>query len=488
MKNREIEELEGMDIIEGLPNICGQEDTLLKKSGKKNLYADISNNNFDKVRACSGIALHMHQPTIPASSDDVRTAHLISNLQQMMEHAHIQDNHNAFVFIQCYSRMSDIIRDLVKQGRNPRVMLDYSGNLLWGLRQMNNGSVLENLKLVTCDENYYQYAEWIGTMWSHAVVSSTPVPDIKLHIEAWRHHFASIFGVEALRRVKGFSPPEMHLPIHPDVCYEYVKALKECGYEWVMVQEHTVENGDGSPIRRPHFPHRLVAKNSLGQVQEMTAIIKTKGSDTKLVAQMQPYYEAKTLDKQEYGGRIIPPYVYQIGDGENGGVMMNEFPPAYRIAFQEIGTEGTVAMNGSEYLEFLKGQGVNEKDMTLIQPISQHRIWPLVGKPGPGACDEAIKKVHEKDANFNLDKGSWTNDRNWVKGYENVLDPMNNLSVAFHHQIDHKNIDRNNPHYRKALLFLLLSQTSCFRYWGQGIWTEYAKELCRRGMEALTKL
>jgi hypothetical protein len=26
----------------------------------------------------------------------------------------------------------------------------------------------------------------------------------------------------------------------------------------------------------------------------------------------------------------------------------------------------------------------------------------------------------------------------------------------------------------------MLCQTSCFRYWGQGIWTDYARELCRR--------
>jgi hypothetical protein len=37
------------------------------------------------------------------------------------------------------------------------------------------------------------------------------------------------------------------------------------------------------------------------------------------------------------------------------------------------------------------------------------------------------------------------------------------------------------------VLYLLLSQTSFFRYWGEEIWTEYAKEICRRGMEALSK-
>jgi len=40
--------------------------------------------------------------------------------------------------------------------------------------------------------------------------------------------------------------------------------------------------------------------------------------------------------------------------------------------------------------------------------------------------------------------------------------------------------------YRNALFHLLLTQTSCFRYWGQGIWTDYARELCRRAADILT--
>lgn len=427
----------------------------------------------------------MHQPTIPASTDDMRTAELISNLQYMMEHQHIHDNHNAPVFLWCYSRMSDFVKELVSEGRNPRVMLDYSGNLLWGLRQMGQDEALDKLALITTDKKYYRYVEWLGTMWSHAVVSSTPVPDIRLHILAWQEHFASLFGNEALRRVKGFSAPEMHLPIHPDVCYEYVKALRECGYEWLGVQEHTIENLDGSGIRRPNFPHRLVAKNSLGQTQEITVIIKTQGSDTKLIGQMQPYYEAKNKGRQDYCGRSIPPFVFQIGDGENGGVMMNEFPDAYKKAFREIGFEGVVGLNGSEYLDFIKKAGISEESFIPVQPVSQHRIWELVTEYSPGACDRAIQKLHEKDSCFNLDKGSWTNDKNWVKGYQDVLDPINRLSVEFHKKFDNKEADKKSRLYREALLYLLLSQTSCFRYWGSGVWMDYAKEICRRGMEVL---
>jgi len=473
---------EGLNV---LPFICGDDKNLAKDSNREALYAPLSNISFDNVQSSFGIALHMHQPTIPASTDNLPAAGLISNLQYMMEHQDIGDNHNAPVFLQCYSRISDIVRDLVSQGKNPRVMLDYSGNLLWGLRQMGEERVLENLKLITADKQYHRHVEWLGTMWSHSVVASTPVPDIKLHMMAWLHHFASIFGLEAMQRVKGFSPPEMQLPIHPDVCFEYVKALKECGYEWIMVQEHTIENLDGTGIRRPHFPHRLVAKNSLGEVEEISVLIKTQGSDTKLVAQMQPYYEAKSIVRQEYGGKEIPPYVLQIGDGENGGVMMNEFPPVYRQAFQEIGTQGVVGMNGSEYLEFIKQSGLEEKSFMPVQPVSQHRIWEEVKTFAPGACDEAINRIHEKDSGFNLDKASWTNDKNWVKGYEDVLDPMKQLSIAFHNKYDSVKVDKDSRSYREGLLYLLLSQTSCLRYWGEGIWTDYAKEICRQGFEAL---
>lgn len=476
------------EIIDGLPNIFISEDTLRDHTANDTpCYLPGSNIAFEKTNASFGIALHMHQPTIPASSPDIEKAALICNLQHMMEHQDSGDNHNAPVFLWCYSRMSDFVRELETQGKNPRVMLDYSGNLLWGLRQMGKGDVLDNLKLVTSDPHFYPSVEWLGTMWSHAVVSSTPVPDIKFHLRAWQSHFASIFGFDALKRVRGFSPPEMHLPIHPDVCYEYVKALKECGYQWLMVQEHTVENVDGSGIHRPHFPHRLVAKNSAGEVQEITVLIKTQGSDTKLVAQMQPYYEAKTRQREEYAGKNLIPHVLQIGDGENGGVMMNEFPPAFKIAFNEIGTEGVVALNGSEYLEYVKSLGIKEDDFTPVQPIHQHRIWNEIDHYSSGSADRAIDKIKETDSNFNLDKGSWTSDKDWVKGYENVLTPMSQLSVTFHQTFDNKRVDENDPHYKKALLHLLLSQTSCFRYWGQGLWTDYAHEIIRRGMEFLQK-
>ena len=88
--------------------------------------------------------------------------------------------------------------------------------------------------------------EWLGCAWGHPVAPSTPVQDYRLHVKAWQQHFAGIFGLEALGRVRGFSPAEMALPNHPDVAYDFVKTLRDCGYDWVLVQEHSIERPDGA--------------------------------------------------------------------------------------------------------------------------------------------------------------------------------------------------------------------------------------------------
>jgi hypothetical protein len=48
-------------------------------------------------------------------------------------------------------------------------------------------------------------------------------------------------------------------------------------------------------------------------------VVKTQGSDAKLVGQLQPYHEPKGLARAELAGRSGPPLVTQIADGENGG-------------------------------------------------------------------------------------------------------------------------------------------------------------------------
>jgi hypothetical protein len=485
------------EIRSGLANICGWEaDISSVVNHNEPVFLPFTNLQLDKINAGFACALHMHQPTIPAGAN----GELICNLQYMFEHQGEGDNHNAGIFTWCYSRMGDFIPELVNNGCNPRIMFDYSGNLLWGLRQMGREDVINNLKRITCDPQYYTHVEWLGTMWSHAVVPSTPIPDIKLQIQAWQHHFAAIFGYDALRRVKGFSPPEMHLPNHPDSMFEYIKALKECGYRWVLVQEHSVERLDGSGLWHDdkYIPNRLVARNSYGETISITVLIKTQGSDTKLVAQMQPYHEAKGRGRQKIGNISVPGCVSQIADGENGGVMMNEYPRDFSPLWYQIKdngreTTGVVGINGTEYIELIEAAGVNPEDYPTCQAAGQHKIWQRVDldRVTPEAVAKAIEELQQTDHTFHTDGASWTNNLSWVKGYENVLGPMNKLSALFHQKYDP--LVQQDPsvtkrsEYQEALLYNLLMQTSCFRYWGQGIWTDYARTIYQRGEALILK-
>ena len=471
------------EYVDGLPNICGSEDLVLETMCRTgSFYLPNSGVKFHNIQSAFATGLHMHQPLIPAGSKDFRTAGIISNLQYMMDHPDIGDNHNAPVYLQCYRRMGSFIQELVRKGKKPRVMLDYSGCLLHGLCQMGLTDVIDSLRSVTCDPVYNSCIEWLGTPWGHAVAPSTPVQDYRLHVRAWQHFFAALFGFDALSRVRGFFPAEMALPNHPDVFYGFVKTLKDCGYRWVLVQEHTIERADGGgPVNDPHIPHRLVAKNSLGQTLYIAAIIKTQGSDTKLVGQMQPYYEAQTLQQREIAGISIPPIVTQIADGENGGVMMNEFPPKYLQVMSDASDSQTPPVNPTEYLEYLESIGIREEDFPAIQPVMQSRICDRCKEgAGPEALESVIENLKKEDDRFHMEGGSWTNNISWVQGYERLLGPMQKVSVLFAEKVLSRDVPTSHPRYLSALFHLLIAQTSCFRYWGEGTWVDYGRELCRR--------
>jgi hypothetical protein len=477
------------EYIDNLPNICGSEmliESVVRPDRDRAVFSPESRINFGGINSAFAIALHMHQPLIPAGGQDLRTAAIISNLKYMWDNQGVGDNHNATLFHWCYKRMGEFIPQLVDEGKQPRVMLEYSGTLLHGLRQMGLDDVFDNLRRITCEPRYRSSVEWLGCAWGHPVAPSTPTQDYRLHVKAWQHHFAAIFGLEALSRVRGFSPSEMALPNHPDLAYEFVKTLTDSGYKWILIQEHSVERPEnGYGPERKHLPHRLVCRNSRGEEASIIAIVKTQGSDTKLVAQMQPYYEAKGLNRWDLAGKSIPPLVTQIADGENGGVMMNEFPPKYFDVMRECSGSQTPVMNVTEYLEHLVALGIQVKDLPVLQPLFQKRIWDRF-KPGDGEerLAKVVDQLKKEDNRFHMEGGSWTNNISWVRGYDNILGPMERISSLFYEKALRPKLPTNQQRYRNALFHLLCSQTSCYRYWGQGIWTDYGREICRR-LEAI---
>jgi len=480
------------EYIDGLPNLCGSEQQIqeaVADGRARPVFLGRSSVDIAGIDSAFAVALHMHQPLIPAGGPDLRTAAIVSNLQWMLEHPDLGDNHNAPVFHWCYQRMGELIPQLLAEGSQPRIMLDYSGTLLHGLRRAGLDYAVDALRPLARDPELRQAVEWLGCPWGHAVAPSTPTQDYRLHVRAWQHHFAAIFGLEALGRVRGFSPAEMALPNHPDVAYAFVRTLVDCGYQWLLVQEHTVELADGRPLERPHLPHRLVCTSSAGDRVEMVAIVKTQGSDAKLVGQLQPYHEAKGLARVELAGRSVPPLVTQIADGENGGVMMNEFPPKYLQVVRECSGSRTPMLNVTEYLEQLFASGIQPSDLPVLQPLFQHRIWgEMAPGDGPDRLADVIEQLRHEDGRFHLEGGSWTSNLSWVRGYDHVLIPMEQASALFHEHILARGVPSHDPRYRKALFHLLAAETSCYRYWGEGIWTDYGAELARRATQIITHL
>ena len=55
------------------------------------------------------------------------------------------------MFRWCYQRMGELIPQLIDEGAQPRVMLEYSGTLLHGLCEMGAHDVLDALRTITLD-------------------------------------------------------------------------------------------------------------------------------------------------------------------------------------------------------------------------------------------------------------------------------------------------------------------------------------------------
>jgi hypothetical protein len=62
---------------------------------------------------------------------------------------------------------------------------------------------------------------------------------------------------------------------------------------------------------------------------------------------------------------------------------------------------------------------------------------------------------------------------------------MEEASARFNEKVLAAQVPTSEQRFRSALFHLMCSQTSCYRYWGQGLWTDYGRELCRRTLAIL---
>ena len=147
------------EYVDGLPNLCGSEhlvEAAIAAGRHRPVLRDETSVDIAGIDSAFAVALHMHQPLIPAGGPDLRTAAVVSNLQWMLEHPELGDNHNAAVFRWCYKRMGEFIPRLLAEGSQPRIMLEYSGTLLHGLRRAGLDDVVDALRPLACDPDVRQ--------------------------------------------------------------------------------------------------------------------------------------------------------------------------------------------------------------------------------------------------------------------------------------------------------------------------------------------
>ena len=94
------------EYVDGRLNLAGAESLVAKTVEAAGGAAVDRRDRLDlaSIDSAFAIALHMHQPLIPAGGDDLRTAEIISNLAWMMGHPDIGDNHNVRVRLRADQR------------------------------------------------------------------------------------------------------------------------------------------------------------------------------------------------------------------------------------------------------------------------------------------------------------------------------------------------------------------------------------------------
>ena len=237
-----------------------------RRAAARPVYLPETNLRLDRLQAVFAVALHMQQPLIPAGGGDLRTADLISNL----------DAHDAQPRHRRQPQRHRLRRLLRPHGRHhPRAgPRGHATRASCSTTPASCSTACARWAAATCSTGCAASPATrtcAATSNGSAPCGATPsppprrLPDLKLHMRAWQHNFAAVYGWDALGRVRGFSPPEMHLPNHPDAAFEYVKALRECGYKWLLVQEHTVETlgrarprlqAPAAPAARPQLVRR----------------------------------------------------------------------------------------------------------------------------------------------------------------------------------------------------------------------------------------
>jgi hypothetical protein len=376
--------------------------------------------------------LHMHQPLV--FIDDK----LESNLKKMLLSKDSKESWDAKLIARAYKNPATYVEKLAKF--DPKVVLDFSGVLLESLNQLSGllenvyvgeekiGNIIEAYKIVL--RNYPNAIEFAGSAYSHCYFPVTPERDWKWQIEEWRNVFSSIFGESNLKRVKGFWLPEMGVPSYGDKLARLIKILRDFGYEWLILPLFSVKDyhklTHEQKISLIVKPHKLRVDN-----QEIVVFFSSPYYFIDQQAGASASYIYDQCIKTFKFSKDKPALIITASDGENGNVMMNEFFPQTFTEFHtKVKDEKVSSILISDFLEeFYKGEKLDEVELSLLGAswVGGHERWI------------------------------------WGEKRTEIARKIDEISKIVNEKVNEKN-------FKDILRLLLISETSCYVYWGTDYW------------------
>jgi hypothetical protein len=356
-----------------------------------------------------------------------------------------------------YKNPSKYVKELKKEGYNPKIMLDFSGILLESLQELGNNKFLDKLEVEgekigdiielykEILKKYPDSVEIAGTAYSHCYFPTTPEDDLKLQIEEWRETFKRIFGRKNLERVKGFWFPEMGIPGFENKLHLLIKAVKEY-YEWCILPLQAIEGYENlsykERIKTSCMPHLLEIKD---QSIPIIFRIPTYFIDQQSGCEANELY-TKLIEAGKIFSNNKPAFVVSASDGENGNVMANEFfPKTFVPFFKEKLNNKISSYCVTDFLHEFYSEKVEIKPTSKIKVKTIGASWVDTHEFWSGGLErtEMVKKIRDASNKF--------------------------------HEIERRLRERKIEKEIQAALeetkhALLISETSCYVYWGTDFW------------------
>lgn len=420
--------------------------------------------------------LHMHQPLIwfvypnrILNPKKWGEESLVGNLEKML----YEGNYDAQKMAMAYANPAKFTTKLREEGFDPKIMLDFSGTLLESLERLsqsndfNNmyvhvdmkgsdeqlGNIIEQYKAALA--KYPDAIEFTGTGYYHPYFPAIPREDWPAQMSRWREKFKSLFGEQALSKVKGFWLPEMGIPGNEEDLFLLIRNIKKAGYKWLILPAVEnpgacpLESADGTWNRFTLFnePHTLSATFG-GETESITVVVREPGIDQQSGCGAGGVYDKANWiirERENMKAKLSPALLVPTSDGENGNVMMNQFFfDAFTPFYTRFVDSKINSLCVSDYLE------------TMLKK--------LVGSVKWDKASEVFSPIRIKRKG-----GSWIGGhQQWLEGDRRlaIKKKIDALSARLH-KLDSK---KGPAEYREAEDAVLNSETSCYVYWGSDFW------------------